>query len=258
MASGPTPSPETSIPCKPRRGQGYPCTAGNVAPRKPSRQRTGAGRKWQLCAGAIPPARGARRRHGRAVRHSLGAAAGRFRADLARRLARLGRVDGDPASGWSIHAQVGRAHAAILDLKSPGRLGGQGDRPDLQARAGRAEGTAWVVSGYRCASGSPLAAGRLGSTRYTRSESAAAGQSLRSHPAARGREVDPEVPRSHGRRQSDRPVVPVWSDKAYWPCPWNAWRAELDPGDAVRALRLSVVSRQAVPPPSLKAYWLGE
>ena len=30
----------------------------------------------------------------------------------------------------------------------------------------------------------------------------------------------------------------VWSDKAYWQCPWRAWQSEVGPGDKARELRV--------------------
>ena len=48
----------------------------------------------------------------------------------------------------------------------------------------------------------------------------------------------------------------VWSERAYWPCPWNAWRFEIDPADVARPIRVTWEGRPAEAAPKFSVYFL--
>ena len=51
-------------------------------------------------------------------------------------------------------------------------------------------------------------------------------------------------------------LEPVWSDQAYYVCPWRAWRAEVDPNQGERQLQVTVETQQSLTLPQFTAYFL--
>lgn len=158
-------------------------------------------------------------------------------------------IDGDATSGWSIHPRIGAAHAAIFELDTPIDM------------AGPVHLTFILVQGDR---GHALGRFRLSVSTTKSPEFPAAFV-----PGELTARTQLTTSQSHGLllliggRAMEQPramladrilrLDPVWSDDAYWPCPWRAWRAQIDPGQTVRRLEITVETHPSSSPPSLEA-----
>jgi hypothetical protein len=144
-------------------------------------------------------------------------------------------VDGDPRSGWSVFPEVGVPHAAIIDLEAPmGFAGGtllrlemtQGERGHaigrlrLSAATGASPGLPGEYRPRRVVVETVLPASRSGGIVLL------VGGTGRDRPGASlaGAEVQ---------------LASVWSERASWPCPWQAWRLEVGPAELPRDLRVT-------------------
>ncbi|MHB8969581.1 MAG: hypothetical protein ACYC3X_05815 [Pirellulaceae bacterium] len=149
-------------------------------------------------------------------------------------------IDASATTGWSIFPETGSAHAAIFEL----------DRPiDF------ADGTVltWQLSqGER---GHSFGRFRVSITDDTTVKLPAAYRSTltvveTTVPATQtgGRllfiGVKGLTPQAAvaGQKVS---IESVWSERAYWPCSWNAWRCAIDPAAVPRPIRVTWEGRQA-------------
>ena len=160
--------------------------------------------------------------------------------------------DGDPASGWSVHPQVGTSHAALFLLETPTGFPG---------------GTELIIKLTQGNNGHSLGRFRLsvttekapllppiyqaGKVEITSTLPATKTGGLFFLAGGNGMEP-PQV------LLDDKPLslTQVWSNQAYWPCPWRAYRAEIDPADATRDIKLTLVQKEAGPAPEFTAYYL--
>lgn len=161
-------------------------------------------------------------------------------------------IDADPASGWSIHPKVGMAHAAVFDLETP-----------INSSAG-ATLTFKLTQGQN----------RHGIGRLRISVSSTESPSLPAEYLPGRLEIRMELPPSRaggvvlltGPKGMSTPaatlagrdlqLTPVWSDKAWYACPWQAWRAGIGTSSSERPLLVMLESERSSALPQLAAHFL--
>ncbi len=161
-------------------------------------------------------------------------------------------IDSSTSSGWSIHPEVGSSHAAVFEFEKPIDLTGatvltfklvQGERGHSLGRFRLSVSTAESPS---------LPASYMPSELVATAElSASRSDRLLLFVGDRAM----EAPRAVLSGQSLR-IEPVWSDKAFYACPWRAWRAEIGPDQSIRRLDVRTEMRRTQPAPQFEAYVL--
>ncbi len=150
-------------------------------------------------------------------------------------------IDQDPNSGWSIFPKVSLPHAAMFLLNVPVDHAGKAMRLTFKLEQGKnrhglgrfklstsTEKTPSLPVAYLPADldfqatlPATVSGGELLLTGEKNAEfrnASVGGQSLNFHP--------------------------VWSEKAYWACPWQAWRADVTPSQDARELTITIRAQQ--------------
>ena len=160
-------------------------------------------------------------------------------------------IDGDTNSGWSVYPKLGAAHAAIFKLER--KLGSTGSTALTfkltQGQRQHALGRLRLSVSGEASPGLPAAYANAGTVVQAQLPASRTGGILL---LTGGKETAIVNASLAGRALQ---LDPVWSDKAMWPCPWQAWRTEIGSDLDPRELRVMIQS-QPSPSPRLEAYFL--
>jgi hypothetical protein len=161
-------------------------------------------------------------------------------------------IDGDPKSGWSVFPEVGVSHAAVFDLEPPaGFPAGTFLRIELtQGERGHAVGRLRLS----VATGPSPELPREYRPRRLVAETSVPGSLSGGIVLVVGEGGSATPGASLGG--IDVGMVPVWSERASWPCPWRAWRLDVGPAELPRVLRVTFDGKGLGPKPPLRALFI--
>jgi len=160
-------------------------------------------------------------------------------------------IDGNAKTGWSIFPETGVAHAAVFELDRPIELPGvktltwklsHGDRGHSLGRFRMSVTEDVLVNlpvAYRSTQTTVQA--ELPATRTGGILLLVGVPGMTPKAVVADREVSLES---------------VWSERAYWQCPWTAWRLQVDPADEARSIRVTWEGRPANVAPKFSAHFL--